>query len=113
MSSVEFEPSTTPEVARANDVLADLDELDSVMGVETSLDQEDLKPKQVSEDLKPLKPTPFRRRTARELRKMRNRRGPSDSSSDKTEYVTAGSEQGPSAIHSRYSACSASSAVGS
>lgn len=38
--------SPSPGIARATDVLADLDELDSVMGVDT-LDQQDLKPKQV------------------------------------------------------------------
>lgn len=37
---------------RATDVLADLDELDAVMGVET-LDQQDLKPKQVHQILYP------------------------------------------------------------
>lgn len=38
---------STPGTARsASDVLAELDELDSVLGVE-SQDQEDLKPKQV------------------------------------------------------------------
>lgn len=37
---------STMETAGAADVLADLDELDSVMGVETQ-DQQDLKPKQV------------------------------------------------------------------
>lgn len=43
---MESSSSPTPGIARATDVLADLDELDSVMGVET-LDQQDLKPKQV------------------------------------------------------------------
>lgn len=37
---------STMEASGAADVLADLDELDSVMGVETQ-DQQDLKPKQV------------------------------------------------------------------
>lgn len=37
---------STMEASAASDVLADLDELDSVMGVETQ-DQQDLKPKQV------------------------------------------------------------------
>lgn len=37
---------STMEAGAASDVLADLDELDSVMGVETQ-DQQDLKPKQV------------------------------------------------------------------
>lgn len=37
---------STLEATGAADVLADLDELDSVMGVETQ-DQQDLKPKQV------------------------------------------------------------------
>lgn len=37
---------STMEATGAADVLADLDELDSVMGVETQ-DQQDLKPKQV------------------------------------------------------------------
>ena len=38
--------STTGAARSASDVLAELDELDSVLGVETQ-DQEDLKPKQV------------------------------------------------------------------
>eukprot|EP00904_Undaria_pinnatifida_P010430 jgi/Undpi1/6517/HiC_scaffold_20.g08996.m1 len=38
-------PMSTMEAGAASDVLADLDELDSVMGVETQ-DQQDLKPKQ-------------------------------------------------------------------
>ena len=43
--------SSTMEATGAADVLADLEELDSVMGVETQ-DQQDLKPKQVNSSIR-------------------------------------------------------------